>query len=358
LSSIRLAAVGKTFAVPGGGTVQALQEITLEVSDGEVVVLLGPSGCGKTTLLRCVAGLEQPTRGEISIGDHTVFSAGQGVNLPPDRRDLGMVFQSYALWPHMTVADNVAYPLKRRGVRGPALDDRVAEVLELVDCLPLARRYPHEVSGGQQQRVALARALAGSPRVLLFDEPLSNLDAALRDRMRAELKIIQERVRFTAIYVTHDQREALALADQLVVMRHGAVLQTGRPEDVYGSPATANVARFLGAANVISVTRRLGPGSVETPVGELKVSPGGPDAPAAVVVRQESVHLVDGAGDACANLLHARVVTTEFLGDHRLLIAEAAGERLQARLPASARLKPGDACRLGFRAEAAHAVTE
>jgi iron(III) transport system ATP-binding protein len=356
LSSIRLADVAKSFAVPGGGQVQALREISLEVADGELVVLLGPSGCGKTTLLRCVAGLERPSGGEIRIGDRAVFSAREGVDLPPERRDLGMVFQSYALWPHMTLADNVAYPLKRRGVRGGALRSRVEEVLGLVDCGALGARYPHEVSGGQQQRVALARALAASPRVLLFDEPLSNLDAALRDRMRSELKAIHERVRFTAIYVTHDQREALALADRVVVMSQGAVLQAGRPEEVYGRPATASVAGFLGGANVIPVIRRVGPGCVETPIGPLQVAAGGPERPEAVVVRQESVQLLEGEAAGCPNVLEATVVTAEFLGDHRLLVAAVGAQRLLARLPPSAGLRPGDRCRLGFPAEAAREV--
>ncbi|OPX05246.1 ABC transporter ATP-binding protein [Mycobacterium sp. AT1] len=235
-------------------SVQVLRNVTVEVADGELLVLLGPSGCGKTTLLRCLVGLEKPDAGSIELGGRTVVDAGAGVFVQPNRRDVGMVFQHYALWPHMKVAANVAYPLKSRGLKDDLRGNRVEEVLKLVQCDHLADRYPPELSGGQQQRVSLARALAPRPALLLLDEPLSNLDALLRIELRAQLRLLHRQLKFTGVYVTHDQEEALALGTRVAVMRAGQFEQIGAPQDVYRRPATEYVADFLGARNRVEVT--------------------------------------------------------------------------------------------------------
>jgi iron(III) transport system ATP-binding protein len=229
--------------------VHVLRDIDLEVADGELLVLLGPSGCGKTTLLRCLVGLERPDGGSIRLSDRTVVHAAERVFVQPNRRDVAMVFQNYALWPHMTVAKNVAFPLKSRGRKDLLREGRVEDVLKLVQCDHLADRYPPELSGGQQQRVSLARALAPHPALLLLDEPLSNLDALLRIELRAQLRNLHRRLGFTGVYVTHDQEEALALGTRVAVMRAGQFEQVGVPEEVYRRPATTYVADFLGARN-------------------------------------------------------------------------------------------------------------
>jgi len=228
----------------GGGTVLAVEELV--ISDGEFLSVLGPSGCGKTTLLNCLAGFVKPAAGTITLGGDDL------TNVPPHRRGLGLVFQSYALFPHMSVADNVAYGLKARGVAKPERRDRVAEVLRLVGLEEFAGRRPRQLSGGQQQRVAVARALATRPRVLLLDEPLSNLDAKLRREMRTELRALQKELGITAVFVTHDQEEAMSMSDRVAVLSGGQIEQLGTPEDVYDRPATRFVAEFVGAANVVT----------------------------------------------------------------------------------------------------------
>ncbi|GAB3176701.1 ABC transporter ATP-binding protein [Streptomyces incanus] len=230
-------------------TVQVLHGIDLGIADGELLVLLGPSGCGKTTLLRCLVGLERPDGGRVNLAGKTVVDTDARTFVQPNRRDVAMVFQNYALWPHMDVARNVAYPLKSRGLKDLLNGGRVEEVLKLVQCDHLANRYPPELSGGQQQRVSLARALASNPGLLLLDEPLSNLDALLRIELRAQLRSLHRRLGFTGVYVTHDQEEALALGTRVAVMREGRIEQIGDPEEVYRRPATAYVADFLGARN-------------------------------------------------------------------------------------------------------------
>jgi iron(III) transport system ATP-binding protein len=240
-SAVELVAVEKRF-----GTTVAVRGVSLTVPAGGFVAVLGPSGCGKTTTLRMVAGFETPSAGEIWIGGTAVAAPARALSLPPEARRIGMVFQSYAVWPHMTVAENVGYPLKLRRVAAVERTRRVETLLELTRLSGLGLRYPHQLSGGQLQRVALARALAAEPAVLLLDEPLSNLDARLRQEMRVELKAIQRRVGAAILYVTHDQEEALALADQVAVMGAGALHQVDRPEVVYDAPAGRFVAEFLG----------------------------------------------------------------------------------------------------------------
>jgi iron(III) transport system ATP-binding protein len=232
------------------GAVPAVRGIDFFVAPGNTVTLLGPSGCGKTTTLRCIAGLEVPTAGRITVGDRTVFDDATGAFIEPERRNIGMVFQSYAIWPHMTVGGNVGFPLRIAGTPKAEVEERTRVVLEMVGLGELQRRSAADLSGGQQQRVALARALVHEPSVVLFDEPLSNLDANLRERMRTELQLLQARLGFTAIFVTHDQEEALSLSDHVVIMNKGRIEQEGSPQDIFKNPATAFTARFLGYSNV------------------------------------------------------------------------------------------------------------
>jgi iron(III) transport system ATP-binding protein len=246
--SIEVRGLRKSF-----GCSVAVAGIDITVPQGEMLVLLGPSGCGKTTTMRCVAGLESPDSGRISIGGTTVFDDRDGTDVPVHKRHVGMVFQSYAIWPHMTVYQNVAFPLEMKAVGGNELKQRVHEALELVGLEGLSERNSGALSGGQMQRVALARSLVMRPSVLLFDEPLSNLDARLRDRLRMQLRELQTRLKITAIYVTHDQQEALAVADQIAVMEHGAVRQTDDPVSLYGRPKTGRIAEFLGYTNIFDV---------------------------------------------------------------------------------------------------------
>tara|TARA_B100000929_G_scaffold86703_1_gene67781 strand:+ start:3580 stop:4683 length:1104 start_codon:yes stop_codon:yes gene_type:complete len=250
---LKVAQLSKSFATADGGQC-ALNQVEFEIHDGEFFALLGPSGCGKTTTLRCVAGLEQPDNGTISIREQVVADASEGVHIPAHEREIGMVFQSYAIWPHLNVFENVAYPLRvcRPRLNAVEIDTRVREVLTLVSMEEFAERASTVLSGGQQQRVALARALIRQPSLLLLDEPLSNLDTRLRQQMQHELSDLVERVAITTLYVTHDQTEALALADRIAVMRDGAIVQIGTPEELYERPQTSFVASFLGRANFLS----------------------------------------------------------------------------------------------------------
>src|SRR6201996_2702603 len=236
------------------GEHEVLRDLSIEVGDGEFLTLLGPSGCGKTTTLRCVAGLERADGGEIRIGGTVVASAPGRVFVPPNRRDIGMVFQSYALWPHMTVAGNVAYPLRMRRKAGGDIGRQVAGILETVGMAAYAQRQVTDLSGGQQQRVALARAMVARPGLLLFDEPLSNLDAKLRRDMRREIRAAHDASGGSSIYVTHDQEEAITLSDRVVVLRTGVVQQVGTPRDIYEHPANTFVADFVGYDNILAGT--------------------------------------------------------------------------------------------------------
>jgi iron(III) transport system ATP-binding protein len=233
------------------GDVTVLKQNSFTIKDGEFFTLLGPSGCGKSTTLNCIAGLEEPTGGSIAVGGTTFVDTDRKVFLTPEERNLGMVFQSYALWPHMTIAAHLAMPLKIRKVGKDEQERRITEALEKVGLAHLQDRYPHQMSGGQQQRVALARALVYSPSVLLLDEPLSNLDAKLREQARAWLKRLQEELGITTVYVTHDQDEALALSDRIAVMSGGDMLQVASPHEIYETPATAEVAAFVGRCNFL-----------------------------------------------------------------------------------------------------------
>jgi multiple sugar transport system ATP-binding protein len=242
MAEVKLVHVWKKF-----GEVEAVKDMTLEVKDGEFMILLGPSGCGKTTTLRMIAGLEEPTLGQVYIGDRVVADPEKGIFIPPKDRDIAMVFQSYALYPHMSVYDNIAFPLKLRKVPKQEIDKRVKEVAEMLGLSNLLKRKPRELSGGQRQRVALGRAIVRQPQVFLMDEPLSNLDAKLRVRMRAELKKLQKQLGVTTIYVTHDQVEAMTMGDRIAVINQGVLQQVGTPDDVYHNPANVFVGGFIGS---------------------------------------------------------------------------------------------------------------
>ena len=239
MSTVSISHVTKSF-----GENVVLREFDAFFADKEFVTLLGPSGCGKTTMLRIIAGFEKPTSGEVYIGEQLV--SGEGTFLPPEKRDIGMVFQSYAVWPHMNVFDNVAYPLRIKKRAKPEIRERVERVLGIVHLSQYKERYPNQLSGGQQQRVALARALVAAPKLLLLDEPLSNLDAKLRESMRFEIKEIQSAMGITVVYVTHDQTEAMAMSDRVIVINQGVIQQTGTPMDIYNAPANPFVADFVG----------------------------------------------------------------------------------------------------------------
>jgi iron(III) transport system ATP-binding protein len=245
MTSVDVRGLGKTY-----GPKSALNDIDLEIRSGEFVTLLGPSGCGKTTTLRCLAGLERPTQGRVVMGDRVVVDIDRRLFVPPEKRHVGMVFQSYALWPHMTVAENVSYPLKVARVSSRERTERVADVLETVGMGALSARQVTALSGGQQQRVALARALVGRPGIIFFDEPLSNLDTKLRYQMGQQVRALHDRFQTTSVYVTHDQEEAITLSDRILVMNQGSIEQDGSPEELYDRPVTAFVADFMGFSNI------------------------------------------------------------------------------------------------------------
>lgn len=266
MATVRIQNLTKRF-----GSITAVDRIDLLVEESEFVTLLGPSGCGKTTTLRCVAGFEEPDSGEITIGDTVVSSPSKGILLPPEKRGLGMVFQSYAIWPHMTVFNNVAYGLQAKRLPRTEIREKVENALNTVGLEGYGGRYAPQLSGGQQQRVALARSIAAEPQVLLLDEPLSNLDAKLRERMRFELKELQRKTGITSIYVTHDQAEAMVMSDRIVVMNEGKIHQIGTARDLYRRPANRFVADFIGLTNVLT-------GKIarvdENGYGEVVIGPG------------------------------------------------------------------------------------
>ncbi len=316
----------KTFTTPDG-PVNVIDGVNFHIDEGRCYVLLGPSGCGKTTTLRCVAGLEHADGGRITIGGSVVSDPAAGIYVPVHERPIGMVFQSYAIWPHLDVFENVAYPLRvqRPAVAKAEINERVMEVLTLVGMNALAQRPASRLSGGQQQRVALARALVRRPKLLLLDEPLSNLDARLRDTMRHELHDMINRVGVTALFVTHDQAEAFALADQVAVMHRGHIVQEGPPRAIYGRPSDPFVATFIGAANLLAA-RMEGPADgsrrhvvLDTPSGALRLqleASHGSGAAVELVIRPEDVRLSTQAPAAGAhgNTLPGHVRQVSFLG--------------------------------------------
>ncbi len=329
--SVRIEHLTKAF-----GSVVALHDVSLDVSASEMLVLVGPSGCGKTTCLRCLAGLERPTKARISIGDRVVFSDQDHVFVNPEKRQIGMVFQSYAVWPHMTVFENVAYPLRAMGAPRSTIRPRVEDALRLVQLDRLADRYSSQLSGGQQQRVALARSLVAEPKLLLFDEPLSNLDAGLRVQMRQEIRELQKRLGFTGVYVTHDQAEALAIADRVAVMEGGHIRQIGSSRDVYDQPVSAFVAKFMGATNLLDAKVR-DTASLEINGGFLLPLPAdaGPVTPGETLqisARPEALKLRSAAAGADALVAWpATVNVATFIGDTVIYNVQMGPNALEVR---------------------------
>lgn len=309
-AGISVSGVGKRFHDN-----QILRSLDLEVEPGSFLCLLGPSGCGKTTLLRCISGLEHPDEGRITIGDTTVVDTARRLTVPPERRGLGMVFQQYALWPHMSVADNIAYPLKRRRVPREERTRRVREIAELVGLSATLDRPPRQLSGGQQQRAALARALVHEPPALLLDEPLSNVDATLRRQLRRELRDLHDRLGTTCILVTHDQEEAASVADVIAVIQHGRVVQSGTPRDILEHPATRFVAEFVGFDNLLEgrlESTAAGRGTVALTGADgrvvAQVGPGARAGDAVVVAARSDTLVLDPSGAAGLTATVTRVV--------------------------------------------------
>ena len=315
--SIKVQSLVKRF---GDRTI--IDHVSFEIAHGELVSLLGPSGCGKTTTLRCIAGLETPEEGRIEIDDEVVFDSARGIMVEPYHRSIGMVFQSYAIWPHLSVFQNVAFPLHVRHRPRAEVESRVMRALEMVGLVSFRDRSSQQLSGGQQQRVAVARAIVHSPAALLFDEPLSNLDAKLRDRTRAEIRRLQRELHVATVYVTHDQGEALSLSDRILVMGEGRIHQAGTPQQIYGDPQDAFVADVVGAANFFDVEIQraddddfrcvAADGTPIHAVGRAAV-PG----PGRVMVRPDRLVIEPDSGDGAApNRLRGTVVQRLFLGGH------------------------------------------
>jgi iron(III) transport system ATP-binding protein len=303
------------------GNLAVVESVNLSVEKGKLVCLLGPSGCGKTTTLRLVAGFITPDDGDIRVGGRTISSAS--FSEPPERRKMSMIFQSYALWPHMTVRDNVGYGLSLRKLPKAEVASRIDRILQVTHLEALAERYPGELSGGQQQRASLARALVVEPETLLLDEPLSNLDANLREEMRFEIRRLHDEYRYTTVYVTHDQAEAMTTADLIVVMNQGRIEQAGSPEDVYERPQTEFVARFLGGTNILK-GRRLDARTVDCGFGPLRCGTGefSVSEEAVVSVRHHAIALHNRPNGDSFNWAQGTVLRQVYLGSHRDYLVE------------------------------------
>ncbi|WP_370321622.1 ABC transporter ATP-binding protein [Oricola sp.] len=352
MTDIHLRSLAKSY-----GSKSIIESLDLDVAEGEFLTLLGPSGCGKTTTLRMIAGLEKPSGGSISFGDRVVASPERNIFVAPEARNLGMVFQSYALWPHMTVFDNVAYPLRMRRTARRDIAERVQDALRLVGLSDYADRSVSMLSGGQQQRVSVARAVSAHPGLLLFDEPLSNLDAKLRASMRAELRTLQQRLGITAVYVTHDQLEALAMSDRVLVMNKGEVMQIGTPEDIFRQPNNRFVADFVGFENLLTGTVeetgqdgcaiRMQSGEVLR-AGNCGTRPTGETV--CVALRANRVGLTATASaDRSVNDFDATIEAAAFLGDTQQFDLSCLGQTVIATVPVAdldraglAGARPGD----------------
>ena len=356
-ATLRVVNLEKHFRRQQGSQVAAVDSISLDIDPGSLVAVLGPSGSGKTTLLRCIAGLETPTGGEIWSGGQLLSSGERGVLVPPEKRNFGMMFQSYAVWPHMTVFGNVAYPLKGRRLPKAEIEERVTRMLRVVGIESLRDEYPANVSGGQQQRVALARCLVMDPKVILFDEPLSNVDAKVREELRVELLAMHKRLGFAGVYVTHDQEEAMIIADRIVVMDQGKVIQIDTPEQVYRRPRSRFVANFIGIANMwegkIKIDARPAPtATVATKIGDMIVS--GENVPdglvsdgddVIVMARPEGLSVAaERPGDPRDATVMLGVLRAEmFRGSHRELLVDVGSHTLRVRNTQSGTLVEGSA---------------
>jgi iron(III) transport system ATP-binding protein len=331
----------------GKETFQALKGVSIHVPEGEFFTLLGPSGCGKSTTLRCLAGLETPDSGTIKIGGETVFSSEEGISIPAYRRDIGMVFQSYAIWPHMTVFENVAYPLKIQKRPREEIRARVDKALDTVGLTGLEDRPAPALSGGQQQRVSLARALVKEPKVLLLDEPLSNLDAKLREHMRYDIKELQERLGITTLYVTHDQTEALAVSDSIAVMNSGELLDMAGPRDIYFRPKSGFTADFIGLTNILKGSfggQAESFAKVDTPIGQFLCPLPDVDQSGAEVMiylRPEDVMVSAEAPASEVNVFEGEIKALVFLGEIIDCQIEVGGEIIRARLHPKTVLEKG-----------------
>lgn len=319
MASVELRRLSKRY-----GPLAAVDDVSLKVGHGLLVCLLGPSGCGKTTTLRLIAGFIEPSAGEIHVGDRMVSSPAR--TLPPEQRNMSMIFQSYALWPHMTVAENIAYGLTLRKIDRETIAKKLAAILATTHLQAFADRYPGELSGGQKQRVALARALIVEPETLLLDEPLSNLDANLREEMRFEVRRLHDQYRYTTVYVTHDQSEAMTTADLIAVMNAGKIEQAGTPEEIYDRPRSEFVARFIGSSNIIRGKNldhsRIAFAGAALRCEGAKLVPGGETA---VSIRQHDIRLLTAPPQTAENIVPATVMRQVFLGGSRDYMVEAIG---------------------------------
>jgi ABC-type Fe3+/spermidine/putrescine transport system ATPase subunit len=360
MPSVRLDRLRKQF-----GDVIAVDDISVEFRDGELTSVLGPSGCGKTTTLNVIAGFIVPDGGSVYFGEQLIADSARGIVVPPNRRNLGMVFQSYALWPHLSVADNVAYGLKMHKVPRAQRDEVVRRSLRRVRLEQYLDRFPHELSGGQQQRVALARAIAYSPQILLFDEPLSNLDAQLREEMRLEIKEIHREIGITSVYVTHDQAEAMSLSDRIVVMGEGRILQVGSPRELYDEPVDVRVAAFLGRTNLFNALII----DKEAPVGRVRIEgvdelllcripPNStPNMRGSLSVRPEAISVRPAAAREPG--LPGRVCAAIYLGSlSQLRVALEIGRTIEVQQVTRRTWNVGDAVSVAFDPERCYFITD
>jgi len=349
MSKVVLKELSKSF-----GDVKVVSNINLEINDHEFLSFLGPSGCGKTTTLRMIAGFDMPTTGEIFIGERLVSSVDKKIFVPPEERNVGMVFQNYAVWPHMDVFKNVAYPLKIKKTGTDEMKERVMKVLSMVKLTGMEKRYPHQLSGGQQQRVALARALVMEPDVMLLDEPLSNLDAKLREEMRFEIKDIQRRIGVTIVYVTHDQAEAMAMSDRILLLHNARVQQLGTPRDLYERPENQFVADFIGLINFLKIDVAVRDGrtmasfiaSPETPPFEVNLEKTGKSSEGGSVfaVRPENVRLVPPDSSSIRGKVTKKVYLGNIL-DYRVALGK---EEIRVEASSGEEFQPGQTVGLRF----------
>jgi iron(III) transport system ATP-binding protein len=352
LASVELRGLTKRY-----DSIAVVDDISLQIEHGRLVCLLGPSGCGKTTTLRLIAGFVEPSAGEIRVGSRLVSSPAR--TLPPEQRNMSMIFQSYALWPHMTVAENIVYGLKLRKQDRETIARKLKNILTTTKLANLAERYPGELSGGQQQRVALARALVVEPETLLLDEPLSNLDANLREEMRFEVRRLHDEYRYTTIYVTHDQSEAMTTADVICVMNGGKIEQAGSPEEIYERPRSEFVARFIGSSNVVSGQSlddsRISFAGTPLRCTGARLSAG---SSTAVSIRQHAIAIRTEKPQQTENVVAATVVRQVFLGDSRDYLVEVAdGTQLRVIRPPEESVAPGATVWLEIPPESCRALT-